>query len=106
MLLESLSYITMIEKCVTHHRKPVSYLRNRDFSKQFNWTQLNEDVYNCYNKAKSDTEIDHMNHVKLYWDELCPEFIHLAPKNLCDQADRLKNIKYGNRRKYQFTTKI
>ena len=47
-----------------------------------------------------------MNHVKLYWDELCPEFIHLAPKNLCDQADRLKNIKYGNRRKYQFTTKI
>ena len=47
-----------------------------------------------------------MNHVKLYWDELRPEFIHLAPQNLCDQADRLKNIKYGNWRKYQFTTKI
>ena len=63
----------MIEKPVTHRRKPVSYLRNRDYSKQFIWTQeLNEDVYNCYIKSKSDPKIGYVNRLKLYWDELHP----------------------------------
>ena len=35
----------MTVKPVTQRRKYVSYLRNRDYSKQFIWTQeLNEDI--------------------------------------------------------------
>ena len=34
-----------------------------------------------------------MNRLKLYWDELHPEFIHLASKNLRDQADSVKKRK-------------
>ena len=84
----------MTEKPVTHRRKPVSYLRNRDYSKQFIWTQvLNEDVYNCHIKAKLDPKIGYMNRLKLYWDELHTEFIHLASKNLRDQADTVKKRK-------------
>ena len=31
----------------------VSYKRNRDYSKQFNWTyELKENLYGCYKKAK------------------------------------------------------
>ena len=68
----------MTKKPVTQRRKPVSYLRNRDYSKQFNWTEdLNEDVYKCYVKAKSDPKIGYMNRLKSHWDELHPEFIHL-----------------------------
>ena len=93
-LFQSLSYITVAEKPITHRRKPVSYLKNRDYCKQFNWTQqLNEYVYNCYIKAKSDSKIGYMNRLKLYWDEIHPEFIHLASKNLRDQADRVKKRK-------------
>ena len=74
-------------------KKPVSYLRKRDSSKQWNWTQeLNEDVYNCHIKAKSDPKNGYMNHLKLYWDELHTEFDHLTPKNLFDQADIVKNV--------------
>lgn len=63
----------MTEKPVTHRRKHVSYLRNRDYSKRFSWTQeLNEDVYNCYIKAKSDPKIGFMNCLKLHWFELHP----------------------------------
>ena len=68
----------MLQKPVTHHRKPVSNLRNRDCRTQFNWTQESNDVYNCCIKVKSDPKIGCMIPLKLYWDELHPEFIHLA----------------------------
>ena len=31
-----------------------------------------------------------MNRLKFYWDELHPEFIHLASKNLRDQVKKRK----------------
>ena len=34
-------------------KKPVSYRRNHDYTKQFDWTyDLNNDLYNCYTKVK------------------------------------------------------
>ena len=59
----------MTEKPNTHRGKRVSHLRNRDYGRQINWAQeLNEGVYNCYIKAKSDLKIGYMNRLKLYWD--------------------------------------
>ena len=59
-ILESLSDTTMAQK-------PVSYRRNRDNSKQFEWTyELNEDRHRCYNKARKDPKIGYMNRLKSY----------------------------------------
>ena len=40
-----------------------------------------------------------MNHLKLYGDELHPEFIPLTSKDLRDQADRVKNVKLSSKQK-------
>ena len=65
----------------------VSYRRNRDYTKQFNWTyDLNCDLYNCYTKAKENLAIGYMKRMKQNWDTIHPEFSHLTDKNLRDQA--------------------
>ena len=64
-----------------------SYRRNRDYSKQFNWTyELKQDVYKCYLKAKEDPRLGYMKRMKRYWDEIHPELSHFSDKNLRDQA--------------------
>ena len=83
-ILESLSYTTMAQK-------PVSYHRNRDYSKQFEWTyELNEDLPRYYNKARKDQKIGYMNRLKSYWDEIHPELTNFTSKNLRDQASRVE----------------
>ena len=65
----------------------VSYQRNRDYSKNLDWTYgLNSDVYECYKRAKCDPTIGYMKRLKLYWDELHPEYYHLNEKQLRQQA--------------------
>ena len=74
-------------------KKSVIYRRNRDYTKQFDWTyDLNCDLYNCYTKAKENLAIGYMKRMKQNWDTIDPEFSHLTEKNLRDQASRiLKN---------------
>ena len=70
-----------------------SYRRNRDYSKQFDWTyDLKKDVYNCYLEAKED-RIGYLKRLKKYWDELHPQFNFLSDKNLRDQASRIEKNK-------------
>ena len=67
-----------------------SYRRNRDYTKQFDWTyHLKRDVYNCYLRAKEISKIGYMKRLKNYWDKLHPEFNFLSDKNLRDQASRM-----------------
>ena len=74
-------------------RKPC-YRRNRDYSKQFDWTyDLKKDLYNCYLKTKEDPKIGYMKRLKKYWNELYPEFNFLSDKNLRDQASRIEKNK-------------
>ena len=71
-------------------KKSVSYRRNRDYTKQFDWTyDLNCDLYNCYTKAKENLAIGYMKRMKQNWDTIHPEFSHLTDKNLRDQASRI-----------------
>ena len=45
----------------TTTRKKVSYKRNRDYKKQFNWAYgLNKDLFDCYTKVREDPSKDHM----------------------------------------------
>ena len=45
----------------TATKKSVSYRRNRDCTKQFDWTyDLNCDLYNCYAKAKESPTIGYV----------------------------------------------
>ena len=65
----------------------VSYQRNRDYSKNLDWTyELKSDVYECYKRAKCDPTIGYMKRLKLYWDELHPEYNHLNEKQLRQQT--------------------
>ena len=67
-----------------------SYRRNRDYSRQFDWTyDLKRDVYNCYIKARENKSIGYMKRLKSYWDELHPGFAFLSDKNLRDVASRI-----------------
>ena len=71
----------------------VSYRRNRDYSKQFNWTfELKEDLYACYKKAKEDPKLGYMKHMESYWDKMHPELVFLTNKNLWDVATRIENM--------------
>ena len=71
-------------------KKLVSYQRNRDYPKQFDWTyDLNCDLYNCYTKAKENPPIGFMKHMKQNWVIIHPEFSHLSDKNLRDRASRI-----------------
>ena len=72
-------------------QKPVSYLRNCDYSKQFEWSyELNEDLRRCYNKARKDPRTGYMNRLKSYWDEIHPELSNVTSKNLRDRASRVE----------------
>ena len=76
-------------------KKSVSYRRNRDYTKQFDWTyDLNCDLYNCYKKAKENPAIGYMKRIKQNWDIIHPEFSHLSDKNLRDQASRIIKNKF------------
>ena len=73
---------------------PVSYSRNRDYSKQFEWTyELNGDLPSCYNKARRDPRIGYMNYLKSYWDKIHPELSNFTSKNLRDQTSRVEKRK-------------
>ena len=75
-------------------QKPFSYRRNRDYSKQFEWTyELSEDLHRCYNKTRKDPRIGCMNRLKLYWDEIHPELSNFTSKNLRDQLSRVEKPK-------------
>ena len=61
----------------------VSYRRNRDYTKQFDWTyDLNCDLYNCYTKAKENLAIGYIKRMKQNWDTIHAEFSR-------DQASRI-----------------
>ena len=54
----------------------VSYKRNRNYSKQFNWTyELKENLYGCYKKGKEDPKLGYMKRMKEYWDEIHPGLV-------------------------------
>ena len=75
-------------------QKPVSYRRNRDYNKQFEWTyELNEDLHRCYNKARKEPRIGYMNRLKSYWEKISPELSNFTSKNLRDQASRVEKRK-------------
>jgi len=60
----------------------VSYRRNRNYTNQFNWTyELNQELFECYKKAKSDPRIGYMNSMKVLWDNLHPEYASFSAKN-------------------------
>ena len=72
----------------------VSYRRNRNYKNQSKWTyELNEDLYKCHLKAKSDPNIGYMNRMKNLWYEIHPELSFFSAKNLRDQASRVEKIK-------------
>ena len=75
--------------------KSVSYRRNRDYSKQFNWTyELNEDLYNCYKEAREVLKNGYMARMKKIRDELHPELNHFTEKYLRQQATYLETRGY------------
>ena len=68
----------------------VSYRRNRDYSKQFNWTyELNKDLFKCYTDAKNEPGRGYMKRMKNAWDLLHPEFSHFNEKYLRQQASNI-----------------
>ena len=74
--------------------KVVSNNRNRDYSKQFEWSyELNEDLWRCYNKARKDPRIGYTKCLKSYWDDIHPELSNFTSKNLRDQASRVEKRK-------------
>ena len=71
-------------------KKLVTYRKNRDYTKQFDWTyDLHCDLYSCYTKAKENPVIVYRKYMKQTWDIIHPEFSHLSDKNLRDQASRI-----------------
>ena len=59
----------------------VSYRRNCDYTKQFDWTyDLNCDLYNCYTKSKENLAIVYMKRMKQNWNTIHPELSHLTEK--------------------------
>ena len=74
----------------TGTKKSVSYRRNPDYTKQFDWNYgLNCDTYKCYTQAKENPDIGYMKRMKQNWGTICPEFSHLSDKKLRDQASRI-----------------
>ena len=71
----------------TFKHKSVSYRRNRDYSKLFNWTyELNQDLHKCYTEARKVPKKGYMARMKTMWDELHPELNHFTKKYLRQQA--------------------
>ena len=78
----------------------VSYRRNRNYKNQFKLTyELNEDLYKCYMKAKSDPKIGYMNRMKKLWYKIHPELTFFSVKKLREQASRVEKKQgcHGNR---------
>ena len=71
-------------------KKLVTYRKNRDYTKQFDWTyDLHCDLYSCYTKAKENPVIVYRKYMKQTCDIIHPEFSHLSDKNLRDQTSRI-----------------
>ena len=67
--------------------KSVSYCRNHDYTKHFEWTyELNRDTYRCYTQARSDPRIGYMKRLKEHWDEVHPDLSYFNEKQLQQQA--------------------
>ena len=67
--------------------KSISYHRNRNYTKYFEWTyELNKDVYRCYTQARSDPRVGYMKRLKKYWDHLHPGLNCFNEKQLRQQA--------------------
>ena len=72
----------------TSKHKSVSYRRNKDYSKQFNWTyELNVDLYKCYTQAREVPRKGYMARMKKMWDKLHPELNHFTENYLRQQAN-------------------
>ena len=51
--------------CTQENTKLVSYRKNRNYTKHFEWTyKLNRDVYRCYTQARSDPETGYIKYLK------------------------------------------
>ena len=75
-------------------KNSVSYQRNRDYPKQFDWTyDLNCDLYNCYTKAKENPPIGFMKLMKQNWVIIHLEFSHLSDKKLVIELVELSRTK-------------
>ena len=71
----------------TNTTTSVSYRRDRDYSKQFKWTdELNKDLYNCYTKARENPKKGDMERMKMLWDNLHPELSYFNGKYLRQQS--------------------
>ena len=71
----------------TNTATSVSNRRDRDYSKQFKWTyELNEDLYNCYTKARENPKKGYMKRMKVLWDDLHPELSYFNGKYLRQQS--------------------
>ena len=79
----------------TSKHKSVSYRRNRDYSKQFNWTyELNVDLYKCYTEARKVPKKGYMARMKKMWDKLHPELNHFTEKYLKQHATYIEKRGY------------
>ena len=88
-------YETNLFAISTCKHKSVNYRRNRDYSKQFNWTyELHEDIYNCYTEAREVLKNGYMARMKKIRDELHPELNHFTEKYLRQQATYLETRGY------------
>ena len=71
----------------TNTTTSVSYRRDRDYSKQFKWTdELNKDLYNFYTKARENPKKGDMERMKMLWDNLHPELSYFNGKYLRQQS--------------------
>ena len=76
--------------------KTVSYRRNRDHKNQFNWTyELNNDLLDCYTKAREDPSKGYMKKIKNLWDTLHPELNHFNENYLKQQTTYIQHRHYN-----------
>ena len=88
------------------NKESVSYRRNRDYTKQIDWTyDLNCDLYNCYTKPKENPAIGYMKRMMQNWDIIHLEFSHLSDKNLRDQASSIITTKIVMETKFSTDSK-
>ena len=69
------------------NNKSVSYRKNRNYTKHFEWTyKLNRDVHRCCTQARSDPKIGYMKRLKKHWGEFHPDLSYFDEKQLRQQA--------------------
>ena len=77
--------------------KTVSYRRDRDYSSHFIWTnELNQDLLECYRKAKENPSKGYMNRLKYGWDIQHPTLTNFTTKQLHNQAYNIEHKKSNN----------